>query len=194
MGAGWAGLLVAVVGVAGTLGAALLTQNRADRTKRMELRAAAEQRREEREHAEELRRVELAEQRRRENLERRRACYIALNTAARQFLTSMTSHLHALRRGEDAEVSLADLEASRLAFRDSYAEAQMVVPEAVLRTCSTAKSRLNAAYGTLRQYGAAPAAHPGELAGLEDEFHRGVWPHLREMKRSMRADLGVDDD
>ncbi|RAS28024.1 hypothetical protein BCL80_10874 [Streptomyces avidinii] len=35
MSASWAGLLIAVVGVMGTLGAALLTQNRADRTKRM---------------------------------------------------------------------------------------------------------------------------------------------------------------
>ncbi|WP_432085277.1 hypothetical protein [Streptomyces sp. bgisy095] len=54
MGANWSALLIAVVGVAGTLGAALLTQVRADRTKRMELRAAADQRREERDHAEEL--------------------------------------------------------------------------------------------------------------------------------------------
>lgn len=46
MDASWTGLLITLVGVAGTLGAALLTQNRADRTKRMELQAAAEQRRE----------------------------------------------------------------------------------------------------------------------------------------------------
>ncbi|MGA5422311.1 hypothetical protein [Streptomyces lavendulocolor] len=98
MGASWVGLLVAIVGVAGTLGAALLTQNRADRTKRMELLAAAEQRREERDHAAELLRAEQAEARLREGMERRRACYIALNTAARQYLTAMTSHLHAVRR------------------------------------------------------------------------------------------------
>ncbi|SDD76209.1 hypothetical protein [Streptomyces prasinopilosus] len=33
MDGGWTGLVVAVVGVVGTLGAALLTQNRADRTR-----------------------------------------------------------------------------------------------------------------------------------------------------------------
>ncbi|MEH0395422.1 hypothetical protein ACFY8Q_17285 [[Kitasatospora] papulosa] len=80
MSASWAGLLIAVVGVMGTLGAALLTQNRADRTKRMELQAAAEQRREERGHTEELLLAEQARQRQSESLERRRACCITLNT------------------------------------------------------------------------------------------------------------------
>src|SRR5262249_49942998 len=80
MDASWTGLLIAMVGVAGTPGAALLTQNRADRTKRMELEAAAEQRREERGHAEELLSAEQARQWQRENLERRRTCYITLNT------------------------------------------------------------------------------------------------------------------
>ncbi|MES4888887.1 hypothetical protein [Streptomyces sp. NPDC096012] len=53
-GRNWAGLLIAVAAVVGMLGVALLTQNRADRTKRPELQAAAEQRREERQHAEAL--------------------------------------------------------------------------------------------------------------------------------------------
>ncbi|RST18622.1 hypothetical protein E2C00_29145 [Streptomyces sp. WAC05374] len=193
MGAGWVGLLVAIVGVAGTLGAALLTQNRADRTKRMELQAAAEQRREERDHARELLRAEQAEARLREGLERRRACYITLNTAARQYVTAMTNHVHAVRRGEDTAGSLTRLEECRLAFRDSYAEAQMVAPDTVLRACSTAKTRLNTAYGSLRDLCTAPSAHAEELAALEAGFHQEVWPYLGAMKRSMRADLGIDD-
>ncbi|WP_336321729.1 hypothetical protein [Streptomyces lavendofoliae] len=193
MGASWVGLLVAIVGVAGTLGAALLTQNRADRTKRMELLAAAEQRREERAHAAELLRAEQAEARLREGLERRRACYITLNTAARQYLTAMTSHLHAVRRGEDVDGSLERLEASRLAFRDSYAEAQMIAPDTVLRSFSVAKKQLNTAYGSLRKLGATPSSYAEELASLEGRFHAEVWPRLADMKRSMRADLGVDD-
>ncbi|MGJ3560287.1 hypothetical protein ACR6C2_24330 [Streptomyces sp. INA 01156] len=52
------------MGVVGTLGAALLTQNRADRTKRLELQAAAEQQREERRHAEALLQTEQAQARR----------------------------------------------------------------------------------------------------------------------------------
>ncbi|MFH8975503.1 hypothetical protein [Streptomyces sp. NPDC017890] len=193
MGTSWAGLLIAMVGVAGTLGAALLTQNRADRTKRMELQAAAEQRREEHGHAEEMLRAEQTRQRQLESLERRRACYITLNTSARQYLTAMTNYLHALQRGEDVSPRLTDLEAARLTYRDSYAESQMIAPEAVSRASSTAKKRLNAAYGRLRKYGSAPSDHAEELANLEAEFREEVWPYLGELKQSMRADLGVDD-
>ncbi|MGW1953426.1 hypothetical protein ACWCPI_11785 [Streptomyces sp. NPDC001920] len=193
MDAGWTGLLIAVVGVAGTLGAAVLTQNRADRTKRMELQAAAEQRREERGHAEELLRAEQTRQQQRENLERRRTCYVTLNTASRQYVTAMTNYLYALQRSEDVATALESLEAGRLAYRDSYAESQMIVPEAVLRASSTAKRRLNAAYGKLRKYGAAPATYAEELAALEGELRKEVWPYLGALKKAMRADLGVDD-
>ncbi|MGW5248284.1 hypothetical protein ACWEQN_31430 [Streptomyces sp. NPDC004129] len=191
--ASWTGLLIAVVGVAGTLGAALLTQNRADRTKRMELQAAAEQRREERGHAEELLRAEQAKRGQRESLERRRTCYITLNTASRQYLTAMTNYLHALQRSEDVAASLQNLEACRLAYRDSYAVSRMIVPDAVLRASSTAKTQLNTAYGKLRKYGAAPSIYAEELAALEGDLHEDVWPYLGALKQSMRADLGVDD-
>ncbi|MFB7030600.1 MULTISPECIES: hypothetical protein [unclassified Streptomyces] len=193
MGANWSALLIAVVGVAGTLGAALLTQVRADRTKRMELQAAADQRREERDHAEELLRAERALQGQRESLERRRACYITLNTAARQYLTEMTNHLHALARGEDVTASLENLEAARVAYRESYAESQMIVPDVVSRSSSAAKTRLNAAYGRLRKYAADPTTHAAELRTMEDELHQDVWPYVGAMKKAMRADLGVED-
>ncbi|WP_329278231.1 hypothetical protein [Streptomyces sp. NBC_00691] len=193
MGASWTALLIAMVGVAGTLGAALLTQSRADRTKRMELQAAAEQRREERGHAEELLRAEQARQGQRESLERRRTCYIRLNTAARQYLTEMTNHLHALGRGEDDAASLENLEAARLAYRDSYAESQMIVPDVVSRSTSAAKQRLNEAYGKLRKYAEDPAAYAEELTTMKADLHKDVWPYVGAMKKAMRADLGVED-
>ncbi|MFC9397172.1 hypothetical protein ACFTWS_28995 [Streptomyces sp. NPDC057027] len=193
MDASWTALLIALVGVAGTLGAALLTQSRADRTKRMELQAAAEQRREERAHAAELLRVEQARQAQQESLERRRTCYITLNTAARQYVTSMTNHVHALLRGEDVVTSLEKLETARLTYRDSHSESQMIVPDAVARTAGEAKRRLNATYGKLRDYATDPSTYAEELAAMEARLHEEVWPYLRAMKRSMRTDLGVDD-
>ncbi|MFC9594256.1 hypothetical protein ACFTUC_31315 [Streptomyces sp. NPDC056944] len=194
MGTSLTALLIAVVGVAGTLGAALLTQNRADRTKRMELQAAADQRREERDHAEQLRRAELDRQRASESLERRRACYITLNTAARQYVTAMTNHVHALRRGEDAAASLERLEECRAAYRDSYAEAQMIVPTAVARASGDAKDHLNEAYGMLRKYAADPSTYAAELAAMVPALHAEVWPYLGRMKVVMRTDLGIADD
>ena len=106
MDASWSGLWIAGVGVAGTLGAAVLTQSRADRARRMESQS--------------------------ESLERRRTCYVTLNTAARQYLTEMGNYLHALQHDEGAAASLENLEAARMTYRDSYAEAQMIVPTVVL--------------------------------------------------------------
>ncbi|MFJ6486693.1 MULTISPECIES: hypothetical protein [unclassified Streptomyces] len=182
-----------MVGVVGTLGAALLTQNRADRTKRMELQAAAEQQREERGHAEELLRAEQARQWQSESLERRRACYVALNTASRQYLTAMTRYAHALRCGADVDTTRGNLETARLSYRDIYAESQMIVPGAVLQASNTAKSHMNAAYGKLKRYGAEPSAYLEELGSLEDELHQEVWIHLGSLKVAMRSDLGIDD-
>ncbi|WP_225829207.1 hypothetical protein [Streptomyces naphthomycinicus] len=192
MSGDWTGLAIAVVGVVGTLGAALMTQNRADRTKRLELRAAAEQRQEERRHAEALLGAEQAQARQRESLELRRRCYIDLNTASRQYLTSMTNYLHALRQDTDVETSLAQLETSRSAYRDSYSEAQMIAPRAVLGVSSTAKTRLNAAYGKVRKLGPSLTGRAAELQALEDELHQEAWPYVGQQKAAMRADLGIE--
>ncbi|MGW7269404.1 hypothetical protein ACWGH5_02725 [Streptomyces sp. NPDC054864] len=153
--------------MAGTLSAALWTQSRADRARLMESQN--------------------------QSLERRRTCYIALNTAARQYLTGMGNYLRALQHDEGVSATLENLEAARLVYRDSYAESQMIVPNAVLDASRTAKKRLNHAYGDLKRYGAAPSQHMEELANLEQHLHREVWPSVGALRKAMRADLGVDN-
>ncbi|OAL15099.1 hypothetical protein A4V12_10660 [Streptomyces noursei] len=39
----------------------------------------------------------------------------------------------------------------------------------------------------------AATGRPERRPALEGRFHAEVWPRLAEMKRSMRADLGVGD-
>ncbi|MFJ6565654.1 hypothetical protein ACIQMV_38625 [Streptomyces sp. NPDC091412] len=193
MGAGWTALLVAVVGVAGTLGASLLTQSRADRTKRMEVEAAAAQRREERDHAEALQEAERDRVRAEQSVLLRRTCYITLNTAARQYLTAQVDVLHALRNDTGIDDSLAQLEIRRTAMRESYAEAQMIAPRPVMDVAGVASRRLNAAYGELKRI----AATTYRLAEDLDAFEEGVdrsWTHLSEMRQEMRSDLKVDED
>ncbi|MEO3843209.1 hypothetical protein [Streptomyces sp. B22F1] len=193
MGAGWTALLVAVVGVVGTLGASLLTQSRADRNKRMEMQAAAEQRREERDHAEAVLEAERARQRAEESLALRRACYITLNTAARQYLTAQVDFMHALRNETGVEATLEQLEARRTALRESYAEAQMIVPLEVMAVAGATSRRLNAGYGRLKQIAACTAYNKEDL----DTFEAGVeqsWVLLSEMRQQMRFDLAVDTE
>lgn len=191
MGAGGTALLVAVVGVAGTLGAALLTQIRADRTKRMELQSAATQRREERDHAEALRAAERTERRTEADEVLKRSCYIALNTASRQYLTAQVDLLYALRKRTGAEAAMEGLETRRVVHRESYAEAQMIVPAAVLVGAGAASRRLNAAYGELKRIAASSVPTSEDLSRFEDGVD-GAWSLLAHMRQLMRDDLGVD--
>ncbi|MEU3004706.1 hypothetical protein [Streptomyces sp. NPDC007020] len=178
--------------MAGTLGAAQLTQSRADRTKRLELQTLTLQQREDRGHAERVRQAEADEARRGELITQRRACYITLNTVSRQYQTAEINLMYALRTGIDAEACLEQMEARRAAHRDSYAEAQMIVPSAVLAAASAASRQLNRGYGTLKQL---IASRPLDEAAL-DEFAaeaETAWSLLSQMRHAMRRDLGVDD-
>jgi hypothetical protein len=193
VGAGWTALLVAVVGVVGTLGASLLTQSRADRTKRMEMQAAAEQRREERNHAEAMLETEQARHRAEESIALRRTCYITLNTAARQYLTAQVDFMHALRNETAVEAALEQLEARRTTLRESYAEAQMIVPLRVMAGAGAASRRLNAGYGRLKQIATSTPYSQEDL----NTFEAGVeqsWALLSEMRQQMRFDLGVETE
>ncbi|MCX4539015.1 hypothetical protein [Streptomyces sp. NBC_01669] len=185
--------MVAVVGVVGTLGASLLTQSRADRTKRMEMQAAAEQRREERDHAEALLEAERARNRAEESIALRRACYITLNTTARQYLTAQVDFMHALRIETGVEVVLEQLEARRTALRESYAEAQMIVPLRVMAVSGAASRHLNAGYGRLKQIAADTPCSQEDLSTFEEGIAQS-WALLAEMRQQMRLDLGVDTD
>ncbi|MFB7225421.1 hypothetical protein [Streptomyces sp. NPDC056227] len=192
MGESWIALAVAVVGVVGTLGAALLTQSRADRSKRMELQALTEQQREERRHSEELRKAERAEAHARELLDLRRSCYITLNTASRQYQTAQVNLLYALRNQDGVDSCLEQLEARRVTHRDSYAEAQMIVPEPVFDTAGEASRSLNRGYGTLKRLAAASPTEQ-ELEAFTD-FIDASWGLLSAMRRQMRRDLAIDND
>lgn len=195
MGEKWIALVVAVVGVVGTLGAALLTQSRADRLKRLELKAAAEQQRVERRHALAVRVAERAEQRVRERIEMRRGCYITLNTAARHYLTAQVNLSYALRGQGDTPTCLQELEERRITFRAGYSEAQMIVPDAVLSEVGRASRWLNGGYGTLKRLmgaGGDPAAQ-SELASF-GEYVDGGWALLAVMRGAMRHDLAIEDE
>ncbi|MFD4948233.1 hypothetical protein ACFWNT_38405 [Streptomyces sp. NPDC058409] len=187
----WSAVVAAVVGVVGTLGAALLTQSRADRTRRMELEAAHAQRREERQHAEELLQAERAEQKAQALVDLHRSCCISLNTATRQYMTAQVNLLHAVREGTGVGLCLEQLETCRIAQRDSFAEAEMVVPDEVLTAATAAGHRLNAGYGLLKRMSATSPCDQEEL----NAFAAGVdesWGQLALMQKRMRQALGIE--
>ncbi|WP_330307944.1 MULTISPECIES: hypothetical protein [unclassified Streptomyces] len=165
-------LLVAVVGVVGTLLSALLTQRAADRSRQRE-RERAERLRERRSEAQEL-----------------RSCYVALNTSARQYLAALTDHVHALGRDEELRSVRQRLAEARDQHRDVYAEAQMRVPERVLELAGGLSHDLGAVFGMVRRLDdGVPRA--GDSPVVAKENLDALWGRLREIRREMRAELGA---
>lgn len=168
-------MIIAVAGVAGTLGGALLTQRGSERAKRREIELV-------RDH-EEIR----------ENRSLRRTCYVELNRDARQFTTALNRHLHVMReRGvEDSDTDA--LEEAKNAHRDRYSEIQMLAPEGVLMRASVVNQALNKVYGQVKRLERG-APGPGETMETAAQAQYEVWGMLRTMRTAMRQDLGVPSE
>lgn len=165
-------VIIAVAGVAGTLGGALLAQHGAERAKRREI---------------ELVRVH---EEARENRSLRRTCYGELNRDARQFATALNRHLHVLREREVTEADREALEAAKNAHRDRYSEAQMVAPDEVLGRAQVLNQALNAVYGQVKRLERG-APEPGETVETVSRAQYELWDLLGAMRTVMRHDLGV---
>ncbi|MEU3663700.1 hypothetical protein AB0E77_28745 [Streptomyces sp. NPDC032940] len=163
--------VAAVVGVVGTLLSALLTQRAADRSRQREL-----------ERAEELRE-------RRSQTQELRSCYVALNTAGRQYLAALTDQLHALGRAGELSAARQRLTGARDQYRDVYAEAQMRLPQRVLAHAGDVSRDLGAVYGMIRRLDDG-VPRPGDSPAAVQAGIDALWERLREMRREMRADLG----
>ncbi|MGQ5633887.1 MULTISPECIES: hypothetical protein [unclassified Streptomyces] len=159
----------------------------------MTQRSAERSRAAERRDAEYLRRMEDKAREEERSAELRRANYIALNQAARRYFGALTDEFHRLPSDgarRDPVEELADLEEVRLAYRACYAEAQMLVPDAVLAVASAVNRELNQAYGILKRlHGGIPREQDAPLqVRVHLDAARGL---LHDLRRTMRRDLGI---
>ncbi|MEU6280379.1 hypothetical protein [Streptomyces sp. NPDC047028] len=165
-------VMVAITGVAGTLGAALLTQRGADRAKKRELEMA---------HA-----IQEA----RENRELRRSCYTQLHREARQFATALSRHLYLLRDGRLGREDVAALEATKDAYRDRWSEALMIAPDAVIVPAHDLNDALTGVYGQVKRLEQGNP-RPGETPQSAAEAQHALWALTGVAREAMRRDLGV---
>ncbi|WP_412538893.1 hypothetical protein R8Z50_23930 [Longispora sp. K20-0274] len=171
-------ILIAGLGVGGTLLAPLLSQRAARRVAVAAAEAERARRQEEREAAE-----------RRTSFEERRTEYTALNALAR----TARNHLHDSARRFDEAGSLTDEElaaarATWIAYQDRYDAAQMIIPDEMLVLASRMNRTLAVAYKRVKALG-----HPGgptsrEVVGFCDGQ---VLDLATTMRQAMRTDLGV---
>ncbi|MFF9807788.1 hypothetical protein ACF1G5_22140 [Streptomyces coeruleorubidus] len=165
-------VMIAVAGMAGTLGGALLTQRAAERAKRREIELVRDQ------------------EESRENLLLRRTCYAELNRDARQFTTALNHHLHAVRQGDVEEADRDALDEAKRNHRDRYSAAQMIAPDEVLARAGAVNQALNKVYGQVKRLERGEP-EPGETAAAAAQAQAEIWDLLRAMRATMRRDLGV---
>ncbi|MGW0883151.1 hypothetical protein [Streptomyces sp. NPDC002671] len=165
-------VIIAVAGVAGTLGGSFLTQRVGERAKRREIELI-------RDHDEA-----------RENLLLRRTCYVELNRDARQFTTALNHHLHVMRERSIEEPDRNALDEAKRIHRDRYSEAQMIAPGEVLARASAVNQALNKVYGQVKRLERGEPA-PGETPATAARAQAEIWDMLRAMRSAMRHDLGV---
>ncbi|WMD09393.1 hypothetical protein [Streptomyces sp. FXY-T5] len=167
-------VLIAVAGVAGTLGGALLTQRGAEKAKRRELEMARDL------------------QEARESRELRRSCYTDLHRDARQFCTALSRHLYVLRDRAPGDEDIQALESAKDTYRDRWSEALMIAPDGVVAPARETNGALNRVYGQVKRLEQGnPRA--GETLRSAAEAQYGVWPLIAAMREAMRRDLGVTE-
>ncbi|MFF5488954.1 hypothetical protein [Streptomyces virginiae] len=173
-------LAVAVVGVAGTLIASVLSP-------RMLARIQAEQfeRQQRAADAQWIREQRVAE------VEKRRACYVTANSGYRRHRIELMKYLWLVHKAEVTASARADLEETRHSMHTAFAEAQMVASDAVLRELDAMTVTLAGAYSrTLLLADGDP--QPGWSFEEIQTLLLRLGDRWKDMRGIMRADLGVD--
>ncbi|MGW7522656.1 hypothetical protein [Streptomyces sp. NPDC054783] len=168
-------VLIAITGVAGTLGGALLTQRGADRAKKRELEMVQ------------------AIQEAREARELRRSCYTQLHRDARQFATALSRHLYVMRDRTPGQEDVSALEGTKDAYRDRWSEALMIAPDAVIVPAHELNEALTGVYGQIKRLEQGNP-RPGDTLQSAAEAQHALWSRIGVMREAMRRDLGVTAD
>ncbi|MEV0267070.1 hypothetical protein AB0I49_37810 [Streptomyces sp. NPDC050617] len=172
-------IVITVLGIGGTLAAAVITQRGADRARARELEHTRQLQQDEREYA-----TCQAQ------LEARRTCYATLSAGTRDLANVMTKVLHALERGEVTEDLRSDLDRARREHRLRHAEAQMVLPDCVAEAASTANCHLGDLYDLLMRLDGGPARQGENLEAAWESLDK-LWDPLWRMRHVMRVNLGI---
>lgn len=175
-------LIVAVVGVVGTLLSGVLAYRSALRSKGMELEHSERQQRD-------LRAVEERQAARPEL----KSSYASFNQQLRQLHQVASRHLLALEAGQGTTAQTAEREEVRSSLRAVYAEVQMVVPDEVLDAGGRLVHRLHRIHALLAQHEQTTTAAPDEPLPQIRERLEQVSEGLYEVRQLMRRDLGITE-
>ncbi|MCZ0982764.1 hypothetical protein O1L60_38180 [Streptomyces diastatochromogenes] len=157
--------------MAGTLGGSLLTQRASERARRREIELV-------RDHEEVSENWPPAHQLRGAQPGRASVHHGDQPVPAR----------HAGTRGGEAD--RAELDEAKRTHRDTYSQAQLIVPDDVLSCASAVNKALNRVYGQVKRLD-REEPEAGETIATAFSAQAEVWELLKALRTLMRRDLGV---
>jgi hypothetical protein len=181
MDAGVTALIIAIVGVVGTLSASIASQIMSVRAKREEFLLQRSHRQEDydRERAEAV-------------LAQKRSCYISIMSSSRRYRVELMNYLFTIKRDSGANETSMRLEDARLAFSVSFAEAQLTGSLPVLEAVNSLRNGLREGYRTIKELEADSSKSDDSFNEVQNFLLR-LWESWPPMHEAMRADLGVKD-
>jgi hypothetical protein len=174
-------IVIAVVGVVGTLAGSIVGQLLTARTRRYELEIQRSQQQED--YARKRRVAELAD---------KRSCYIAMMTSSRRYRVEVMNYLYAVKERTVDATARSDLESARRACLDSLGEVQIVATLEVLATIDPVNSGLSNAYRATKRLEAGEPEPDGSFEEIYQSL-TDLWDQWHHMREAMRKDLGVKD-
>lgn len=174
-------LIIAVVGVTGTLVSPIVSQ-----------RLSALARREEFELQRLQRTEEHAREREKDALDNKRKCYITFTSAARLYRVELMNYLFAVkgeRATDEADVRLME---ARSAFSANFAEVQLTGAVPVLEAAMKLRDGLSQGYQAIRRLEQHTLKPEESFDKIEDSL-QSLWAEFPALHKAMRADLGIRD-
>jgi hypothetical protein len=174
-------LIIAIVGVAGTLSASVISQILSARVTREELALQRSHRQEDYDRE----RLEAV-------LTQKRDCYISITSSSRRYRVELMNYLFAIKRGPTDSETNGRLEDARIAFSVSFAEAQLTGSLPVLEAITSLRNGLRDGYRAIRELESEPSRPDGSFTEVQ-KFLLELWDTWPPLHAAMRTDLGVVD-
>lgn len=171
-------LVIAVVGVLGTLMAPIISHRLSSETKRQEFELERIHRQDE--HSREQQRSALAE---------RKACYVTITASSRRYRVQLMDYLHAVNRGTVTESIKAELEEAHRAYIADLAETYLIASLTVLDALRPVNTGFSEAYRNIKEL--EDGAQERRSFESTRDFLLRQWDTLRDLRTAMREDLST---
>lgn len=174
-------IIIAAVGVLGTLGAAAIGQLLSARARRNDFDMQRSQRQEDRD----LQKQEA-------ELASKRACYIALLASSRTYRIELLNNLRRIRRKTIDNAARDNLHEILQTWLANLSEVQIVGSLQVLSSIDPVNAGLSKAYLAIRRLEAGEP-EPDESFEEINRLLEDLWDKWHYMREEMRRDLGISD-